>query len=134
MQDYVLPWTNRRQDEYRDIIKGRAPQTYRDPYRKLMMGSGNQLYHYTFFDPNFEYVREPFDFEAGSRNVSGSGTALRKARDLERRQAGCLKKDGIRKFSENRHRQRWSKPSIRNRFLKWILLRTSKEKFVKRIR
>lgn len=52
LQDYVLPWTNRRQDEYHDIIKGRAPQTYRDPYRKLMMGSGNRLYHYTFFDPN----------------------------------------------------------------------------------
>ena len=52
LQDYVLPWTNRRQDEYRQIIKGRAPQTYRDPYRKLMMGSGNRVYHYTFFDPN----------------------------------------------------------------------------------
>jgi len=51
MQDYVLPWTNRRQDEYHDMIKGKAPQTYRDPFRKLMMGSGNQLYYYTFFDP-----------------------------------------------------------------------------------
>lgn len=51
MQDYVLPWTNRRQDEYHDIIKGRAPQTYRDPFRKLMMGSGNRLYYYTLFDP-----------------------------------------------------------------------------------
>src|SRR5688572_18182360 len=52
MQDYVLPFTNRRQDEYHDIIKDKAPQTYRDPSRKLMMGSGNRLYHYTFFDPN----------------------------------------------------------------------------------
>ena len=52
MQDYVLPWTNRRQDEYHDIIRGKAPQTYRDPYRKVMMGTGNLLYHYTFFDPN----------------------------------------------------------------------------------
>jgi LPS export ABC transporter permease LptG/LPS export ABC transporter permease LptF len=52
LQDYVLPWTNRRQDEYHDIIRGKAPQTYRDPYRKLMMGTGDLLYHYTFFDPN----------------------------------------------------------------------------------
>jgi len=52
LQDYVLPWTNRRQDEYHDLIKGHAPQTYRDPYRKLVMGSGNRVYHYTFFDPN----------------------------------------------------------------------------------
>jgi LPS export ABC transporter permease LptG len=51
MQEYVLPWTNQRQDEYRDMIKGRAPQTYRDPSRKLMMGSGNRLYYYTLFDP-----------------------------------------------------------------------------------
>jgi LPS export ABC transporter permease LptG/LPS export ABC transporter permease LptF len=51
MQDYVLPWTNQRQDQYHDMIKGRAPQTYRDPSRKLMMGSGNRLYYYTFFDP-----------------------------------------------------------------------------------
>ena len=53
MQDYVLPWTNRVQDEYLEIIKGRAPQTHSDPYRKLMMGSGNRVYHYTFFDPNY---------------------------------------------------------------------------------
>jgi LPS export ABC transporter permease LptG/LPS export ABC transporter permease LptF len=52
MQDYVLPWTNRVQDEYLEIIKGRAPQTHSDPYRKLKMGSGNRVYHYTFFDSN----------------------------------------------------------------------------------
>ena len=50
MQDHVLPWTNQKQDEYRNIIKGRAPQTHRDPFRKLMLGSGNRIYHYTFFD------------------------------------------------------------------------------------
>jgi LPS export ABC transporter permease LptG/LPS export ABC transporter permease LptF len=52
MQDYVLPWTNKRQDEYRNVIKGKAPQTFNDPHRKLMMGSGNQIYHYTFFNPD----------------------------------------------------------------------------------
>jgi LPS export ABC transporter permease LptG len=51
MQDYVLPTTNKKQDEYHNIIKGKAPQTYRDPVRKLMMGSANQIYHYSFFDP-----------------------------------------------------------------------------------
>ena len=40
MQDYVLPWSNQKQDEYHDVIKGRAPQTHRDPFRKLMLGSG----------------------------------------------------------------------------------------------
>jgi len=51
LQDYVLPTTNKKQDEYHNIIKGRAPQTYLDPSRKLMMGSHDQLYHYTLFDP-----------------------------------------------------------------------------------
>lgn len=51
MQEYVLPRTNRIQDEYRDFIKNRAPQTYRDPHRKWMMGSASRLYHYSFFEP-----------------------------------------------------------------------------------
>lgn len=52
MQDYVLPRTNKRQDEYLDIIRNRAPQTYRNPSRKWMMGSANRLYNYSFFDPD----------------------------------------------------------------------------------
>ncbi len=52
MQDFMLPYANQRQDEYRNIIKGRAPQTYRDPQRKWMVGSEDQIYHYTYFDPN----------------------------------------------------------------------------------
>jgi LPS export ABC transporter permease LptG/LPS export ABC transporter permease LptF len=51
MQDYVMPWTNKRQDEYNDSIRNKAPQTYRDPFRKWMRGSANQVYNYTFFDP-----------------------------------------------------------------------------------
>lgn len=50
MQDHVLPWSNRIQDQYHDIIKGRATQTYRDPGRKWMRGSNNRLYHYNLFD------------------------------------------------------------------------------------
>src|SRR5205823_1080965 len=52
VQDFMLPYTNQRQDEYRNIIKGRAPQTYRDPQRKWMAGSDGRIYHYNYFDPN----------------------------------------------------------------------------------
>ena len=52
LQDFMLPYANQRQDEYRNVIKGRAAQTYRDPQRKWMVGSGDQIYHYTYFDPN----------------------------------------------------------------------------------
>jgi LPS export ABC transporter permease LptG len=51
IQDFMLPYTNQRQDEYHDIIKGRAPQTYRDPQRKWMAGSDERIYHYNYFDP-----------------------------------------------------------------------------------
>ena len=40
LQDFMLPYANQRQDEYRNVIKGRAAQTYRDPQRKWMVGSG----------------------------------------------------------------------------------------------
>jgi LPS export ABC transporter permease LptG/LPS export ABC transporter permease LptF len=52
LQDFMLPYANQRQDEYHDVIKGRAPQTYRDPQRKWMAGSGDRIYHYNYFDPD----------------------------------------------------------------------------------
>jgi LPS export ABC transporter permease LptG/LPS export ABC transporter permease LptF len=51
LQDFMLPYANQRQDAYHDLIKGRAPQTYSDPQRKWMAGSGDQIYHYNYFDP-----------------------------------------------------------------------------------
>jgi LPS export ABC transporter permease LptG/LPS export ABC transporter permease LptF len=52
MQEYVLPTTNRIQDQYQDFIRKKAPQTYRDPHRKWMKGSTSNWYHYIFFDPS----------------------------------------------------------------------------------
>jgi LPS export ABC transporter permease LptF/LPS export ABC transporter permease LptG len=51
LQDLVLPYSNQRQEDYRNVIKGRAPQTYRDPNRKWMVGSDNRIYNYKYFDP-----------------------------------------------------------------------------------
>jgi LPS export ABC transporter permease LptF/LPS export ABC transporter permease LptG len=52
LQDYMLPYANQRQDEYRNVIKGKASQTYRDPQRKWMAGPDGRIYHYNYFDPN----------------------------------------------------------------------------------
>ena len=52
LQDFLLPVSNQLQDEYRNTIKGRASQTYRDPDRKWMVGSNDQIYHYRYFDPD----------------------------------------------------------------------------------
>ena len=54
LQDFMLPYANQRQDEYRNIIKGKAPQTYRDPQRTWIAGSDDRVYHYTYFDPNHD--------------------------------------------------------------------------------
>lgn len=69
LQDFLLPYANQRQDAYRNVIKGRAPQTYRDPY-KWMAGSGDRIYHFSYFDPSenlfgglsiFEFKPDSFD-------------------------------------------------------------------------
>ena len=72
LQDFLLPYANQRQDEFRNIIKGRAQQTYRHPDRKWMVGSDNRIYNYNFFDPLrnvlgglsvFEFNPTTFDLE-----------------------------------------------------------------------
>lgn len=52
LQDFLLPSTNRQQDSYRNTIKGRAEQSYRDPLRKWMEGSDDRIYYYSYFDPD----------------------------------------------------------------------------------
>jgi LPS export ABC transporter permease LptG len=65
MQDFVLPRANQRQEDYHNLIKGRAPQTYRDPERKWMAGSNDRIYHYTYFNPDQDMFGELslFEFE-----------------------------------------------------------------------
>jgi LPS export ABC transporter permease LptG/LPS export ABC transporter permease LptF len=61
--DYLLPYTNQKQDAYRNAIKGRAAQTYLDPARKWMAGSENQIYFYNHFDPDENAFRDLSVFE-----------------------------------------------------------------------
>jgi lipopolysaccharide export LptBFGC system permease protein LptF len=49
MQDYILPYANQRQDNLRNIIKGRPVQTIQ-PDRRWIFGSENRLYQYNFFN------------------------------------------------------------------------------------
>ncbi len=52
LQDFLLPHTNRLQDTFRNTIKGRSPQIYRDPLSNWMEGSDGRIYDYTYFDPD----------------------------------------------------------------------------------
>jgi LPS export ABC transporter permease LptG/LPS export ABC transporter permease LptF len=69
VQEYMLPYANRRAAELRDEIKRRPVQTHNILDRKWMMGQNQRIYNYAFYDPArrrfsgltvFRYGREPF--------------------------------------------------------------------------
>ena len=47
-----LPYTNKRQDELRNRIKGKPAQTYLRPDRKWIFGQHYDIYYYQLFDPD----------------------------------------------------------------------------------
>ncbi len=69
LQEYVLPYANRRAAELRDEIKKRPVESYNVLDRRWMMGQKNQIYNYAFYDPArrrfnglavYRYSTEPF--------------------------------------------------------------------------
>jgi LPS export ABC transporter permease LptG/LPS export ABC transporter permease LptF len=49
---FYLPYTNKRQDELRNRIKGKPAQTYLRPDRKWIFGQQSDIYYYQLFDPD----------------------------------------------------------------------------------
>ena len=49
---FYLPFTNKRQDELRNRIKGKPAQTYLRPDRKWIFGQHSDIYYYQLFDPD----------------------------------------------------------------------------------
>jgi LPS export ABC transporter permease LptG/LPS export ABC transporter permease LptF len=49
---FYLPYTNKRQDELRNRIKGKPAQTYLRPDRKWIFGQHSDIYYYQLFDPD----------------------------------------------------------------------------------
>ena len=69
LQEYLLPYSNRRAQELRDEIKDRPVQTYNVLNRQWMMGEKSELYNYAYYDPTarkfsglavYRYQTEPF--------------------------------------------------------------------------
>lgn len=58
VQEYVLPYANQRQDNLRNIIKGRPVQTYYQLGRSWIFGQENRLYHYNYFDSGRDVFAE----------------------------------------------------------------------------
>ena len=51
LQEYVLPYANQRQDNLRNVIKGRPAQTHYQLGFSWIFGEDNRLYNYNYFDP-----------------------------------------------------------------------------------
>lgn len=51
IQEHILPSANQRQDNLRNVIKGRPAQTYYQHGRNWIFGGEERLYHYSYFDP-----------------------------------------------------------------------------------
>ncbi len=58
VQEYVLPYANQRQDNLRNIIKGRPVQTYYQLGRSWIFGRENRLYNYNYFDSDRDVFAE----------------------------------------------------------------------------
>jgi LPS export ABC transporter permease LptG len=52
LDDTYLPYANQRQDELRNLIKGRPAQTYYQPNQRWIFGENAKIYNYEFFDPD----------------------------------------------------------------------------------
>ncbi len=70
LQEYLLPFANRRAAELRDEIKNSPVQTYNVMNRKWMMGENRELYNYAYYDPLskkfsglavYKYGTDPFE-------------------------------------------------------------------------
>ncbi len=91
LQEYVLPYANRRAAELRDEIKNRPVESYNVLDRRWMMGQENQIYNYAFYDP----ARRRFNGLAVYRySVAPFGLAER----LYAREADWVGSDGAWRF------------------------------------
>lgn len=51
LQDFIVPYSNQKQDGLRSLIKGHPPATSLSPEHRWIMGEQNRIYNYHYFDP-----------------------------------------------------------------------------------
>ncbi len=62
-QDRIVPYSNQRQDNLRDLIKGHPPQTHYYPGRNWIFGRQDRLYNYNYYDTDRQLFAELSIFE-----------------------------------------------------------------------
>jgi LPS export ABC transporter permease LptG len=72
LQERVLPWSNRRAEQLRHVIRGFSPQTFDVLNRKWVVGAGGEIYHYQFFDPRRRQLNglSVFEFDTETHRIS----------------------------------------------------------------
>lgn len=70
LDNSFLPYANQRQDELRNVIKDKPPQTYLRPNRNWIFGENNKVYNYEVFDPDAESFGGLNVFEIDSRTFA----------------------------------------------------------------
>lgn len=70
LDNSFLPYANQRQDELRNVIKDKPPQTYLRPNRNWIFGENNKVYNYEVFDPDAETFGGLNVFELDSRTFA----------------------------------------------------------------
>ena len=102
LDDTYLPYANQRQDAYRNIIKGKPPQTYTRPQRWIF-GENCKIYNYDLFDPNLQLFGglsvvelDPNTFQMRRRVFA------KQARWLDAEKTWVLESGWVRDFSESR--------------------------------
>jgi len=69
LQEFILPYTNQRQDDLLHEIKGHQVQTYYRPEITWIMGSDGTIYHYRYFDYDRNVFADLTIFELNLRQA-----------------------------------------------------------------
>ena len=101
LDDTYLPYANQRQDAYRNIIKGKPPQTYSRPQRWIF-GENSKIYNYDLFDPTQQLFGglsvvelDPTSFQMKRRVFA------KQARWLDAEKTWVLESGWVRDFSDS---------------------------------
>jgi LPS export ABC transporter permease LptG/LPS export ABC transporter permease LptF len=63
LEEWYLPYANKRQETLRNTIKEKPAQTYLRPDRKWIFGQHNTIYYYEFYDPEADQFGSISAFE-----------------------------------------------------------------------
>lgn len=113
IQEYILPYSNRRAAELLDEIKRRPVETHNLLDRRWMLGGEQQIYHYNYYDSERQIFNglAVYRYEPGSFSLSRRVYAERARWDPERR-TWIFRKGWMRDFAAQGEIERFQKLEI----------------------